>query len=187
MSQEQSGQRIEKQVSVGEWFNPLGNYFETPDDINRAVYRAKVFPFTVIYLGKFNLEIMWDDEADYQDSKGVVVLPFGENEIRIEDIRNQERKIEARLLEVGAVSDEERYENVNIPYQVELLLPSGTAFAIPFSNDEDSLSPPSTGLGQWRQLGSDEEGFLLIPEVYNILSSIKFRIAPNSQQRTVEF
>lgn len=169
----------EKTIELGEWFNPFFNYENLPYKYEREDYRVKTVPFIIHPIGKFKIDTIWDRGSGYGREKALVVLPFGEEEINVEDFPNYEEKIESRLVDIGAIYVEGKYDGQDFPYQIEVRLPSGKVFVNPFETPDGITS--LTGSGGWQEGKGNEKNWLLFPEVENILEKIQMRIAPKEE------
>jgi hypothetical protein len=170
----------EKTVEIGEWFNPFINYDDQPYEINREKYAVKEFPVFIKPIGKTTMSTIWDRESEW-DGDALIYLPFGQQEIKMENFPKFEEKIESKLVDIGLSSDENQYLGKLLPpYQLEIKTPDEQIYFNRFINYEDELSNPHTISFYWqRQQGNNnQKKWLLFPEVENILEKIQMRIVP---------
>lgn len=163
-----------REVRVGEWFNPFVNYDELTDHGD-----ALVAPVTIKPLGKFHVVTERMPE-EYFSAIQVLTLPFDEkyyNEKSFKPTEELEREIESRLHDIAVDCDDEKYTGKNLPYQVEIQLPSGKVFRAAFQTDTEIDTPVAWN---WH----DNKGVrmhILVPKVGNILEKIQMRIVPTEE------
>lgn len=174
-----------KEVALGEWFQPFQNYYEIPYDVERQAYRLKTLHLLVLELGRFSIGFDWDRESKWvAGTKGITVLPFGEEKVDLENFEKIEMKLESRLFAMMVFCDEEKSVGRNFPYKVEMILPSGQKL-VSFFGEKGKVEESDEPVAQDWSTNGEQDLVLLIPEVEQVLEKIQMRIVPIEQNSQI--
>lgn len=169
-----------KEVGIGEWFSPFLSYHDLPYTLNREKHHTKTLSVLFRPVGSFIIELKWQNHNTKRNGNGVLVLPFGNQTIRLEDYSKYEETLESKLLEIDVYCNESKYQEQELPFKVEIKTPAGEVFQSLLLENIGAEGLPIAGPADWRKNGEVDEVRLLIPEVEQILEKIQMRIVPAS-------
>ncbi len=183
----------ERVIELNEWFTPFHNYDELEyltEPEYKDWWRAKSTVVELKGVDKFQISLGWNqakhDLWKKNEPRGdhLLVLPNGEKILKPSDIVDEQKKTESRFMHFGVSSDSwSEWRGKEMPFGVELELPSGTIITAPFvteknlSNGQSSAWPDVDG--HWTITGSGEKFMRpIIPELENIIDRLKLRFVP---------
>jgi len=166
-----------KEIEIGEWFLPYGNYATTPYSHARSDYQSKIFNFNVKSLGGFEAAADWDSqnlEEEIDINSPIRVFgPLGVEEVMRKELLNVQKKYETRLLNLSIMAMNQDLEGKTLPHIVECRLPNGVELAAnltPIVNDGNPMTYA------WRDSKSDDVFEFVVPEIDTYLEKIQMRI-----------
>lgn len=170
-------------VALGQWFSPFAGYESKPYSPHNKNCRTKNFRFKIKDVGGVRMHLTWDrtfplqveDERELP-KKGVLVLPYANQEIDMHELRVWEERLETSLLFLYGKTDKLSYKYREFAHALELESLTGEIFRNDFV--EDTVSTFAVPTSTWRNVGGGDENLtLLIPETQNTLQNINLRIA----------
>lgn len=180
-AESESNKSTDRIVELGQWFNPFSGYESQPYSPHNKNRRTKNFRFKIKDIGGVRLHLTWDRTFPLQvedeeiPKKGVLVLPYANQEIDMHDLRTWEQRLETSLLFLYGKTDKLSYEYRKFAHALELESLTGEIFKNDFV--EDTISTFAVPTSTWRHVdGGEENSTLLIPETQNTLQALNLRV-----------
>ena len=175
-------EEVDEEVEVGEWFNPFLNYHDLPYTLNREKHHTKTLLVLFRPVGSFIIKLEWRNHAIKRNGRGVLVLPFGNRTIHMEDYTKYEETLESKLLQIDVFCNESKYQEQELPYKVEIKTPLGEVFQSLFLENIGAEGLPIAGPNDWHRNSEENGSYLLFPEVENILEKIQIKLTNQGKE-----
>lgn len=175
MEPTEEGQNVNREVEVGEWFNPFTDYDGIPYKSHSDDNLLKLLEFKVKGLGKMEYAL----ESVRVDGKpnDRILLQYSDDLLGQRTIEGWQQQFETRLLEFSSIMPKQNGLPKVFPYKLVLRSPEGKEYEVEFAEGEESFFPL---FGTWREreiIEDNQEQFdVFIPEASNIIERLKCKI-----------